>query len=407
MTNRLVILTNVPTPYRIPFFNALNAALGRNGADLCVLFCAVTEPNRKWAVDLADQQYQWKILPGVHPNLKTFYPHFNPTVLGEFRRLHPTWLLVAGAWNTPTMLLAHLRWVSPAAPRIQWSEGHADAVLHPTGPIARLRRQVLRSYDGFAVPNSRSADYIRAEVNAAANSGPPILRLPNTVDDQLFTAKSRSSREAARTRYGLPQDQLVVTTVAQLEERKGIRELIEAFCSLSASEQQQMTLAIVGEGSLKQKLRHLAGDHLSGQIRLLGHLEQAEVRDVLAASDVFLLPTKQDPNPLSVIEAAFVGLPLVVTKQAGNVYDLITDGNNGIILEAATPTNIAAALRVLLQCAPSTLHNMGQVSKAVAQQNFQRNTVASTFADDLMTSFPPGRWSRKTGSMRLGKKEPL
>lgn len=385
MNNRLIVLTNIPTPYRISFFNALDRAVRERNGDLAVLFCASIEPNRQWDIRLEEQQYLWKIMPGLHPNLRSFYPHVNPTVLYEISRLRPTWLLVAGAWNTPTMLLPHLPWFAPDAPRIQWSEGHADAVLHPTGPIAGVRRQVLRAYDGFAVPNLRSADFIRVQVGDRR----PIVRLPNTVDDDLFDKGPSLPSDVVRTSIGMPLAQRIVTTVAQLEDRKGVRELLDAYYGLSPIEQERLALVLIGEGSLKHELQERIEAQASGHVRLLGHLSQHQVRDVLAASDAFVLPTKQDPNPLSVIEAAFVGLPLFVTRQAGNAYEVVKEGENGAILQSASPEHIITALRKVVQSDLTALRQMGQISQAIARRDFRRDSVAKTFVHDLLISFPP------------------
>src|SRR6185437_10921689 len=98
------VLTNTPTPYRIPFFNALSDALKSHGAALRVLYCAMREPHRHWELCLHEQQYPWMILGGWHPSIGSWNPHINPSIVAHVRRLRPTWILSAGALNLPTVL---------------------------------------------------------------------------------------------------------------------------------------------------------------------------------------------------------------------------------------------------------------------------------------------------------------
>ena len=382
--DKLVLLTNVPTPYRIPFFNALNEVLLDYGASLSVLYCAEREPHRHWEIRLDDQRFAWRILPGAHPSLKGWYPHLNPAIRRTLRELQPRWLLVAGAWNTPTMLLTIPRGSAHSRSRIFWSEGHADAVLHAEGLIASARRRVLGTYDAFAVPNRRSADFIRLEIGERA----VILPLPNTVDDTLFGGAFEGDRSLIRRRYGMPEGRTVFTVVAQLEEKKGVCELSEAFEKLTPDERRKTALVFVGDGSLKQQLNRKAEASDPGILLLVGQLPQAAVRDVLAASDVFILPTKRDPNPLSPIEAAFMGLPLIISRQAGNALDLVRDGENGYLLETVTPDAIASRVRAFIQCDPATHRAMGRLSREIAENGFRTDAVARHFVEALLAAVP-------------------
>jgi glycosyltransferase involved in cell wall biosynthesis len=383
---RLVLLTNVPTPYRIAFFNVLHGTLQEYGAALTVLYCAEREPHRRWEVRLQDQSYPWRVLPGIHPTCKGWYPHLNPAIRSTLRELRPRWLMVAGAWNTPTMLLTVPRGLtSPAEPHIFWSEGHASAVLHPEGLIAGARRRVLSRYDAFAVPNGPSADFIRREVGPAA----VILPLPNTVDDVLFGSVPEQDRSLLCRHYGLPDERVLFTVVAQLEERKGVLELSAAFEMLRPEDRRRAALVFVGDGSLRSNLSERARQLDPGSICVLGQLPQAEVRDVLAASDAFVLPTKRDPNPLSAIEAAFAGLPIIISRQAGNALDLVQAGRNGWLLETATPELIAEALRKFMRCTPETRRRMGRLSRDIAERGFRRDNVARRFVESLLAAFPP------------------
>ena len=377
----LKILTNTPTPYRIPFFNALQQALAKQHGSLSVTYCAFREPHRQWHIDLENQHYSWKILPGIHPSIRGFYPHINPSVLYHLYQEAPDFLLVAGAWNTPTMMIANwLSWKRKAK-TLFWSEGHAHAVRYKGGAIAKLRRHSLQRYDGFAVPNIRSKDYVQSEVG----KDKPVLILPNTVHEETYTAVNQIPKSEARQKLDIETNKTVFIFIGRLEDRKGVLELLHGLEIARKHSPQQIELLIIGTGSLSKQLQKNI-DKKKLPAKLLGHLEGEHMCTALAASDAFILPTKLDPNPLTPIEAAFAGLPLLLSRQAGNVQDLITSEKSGFIIEEISGPSIAKAMTRFSQCTASAQQEMGAYVKDTAMKNFRRGQVAEEFTTQLLNT---------------------
>jgi len=376
----LVIVTNTPTPYRISFFNSLQNALENRGARLRVLYCALREPHRHWDLQLDSQNYPWTIMAGLHPTLRGWHAHINISVIRHLRLGRPTWIMSAGAWNLPTVLLAAQPLIAGEACRIFWSEGHARAVLHPHGPIAVVRRRALRSYSAFAVPNEASARFVRREAGAKAR----VILLPNTVDDEFFSSPSTVDRALSRQKLGLSPSTSLLVSIAQLEDRKGVTELVSGYERLAPELRDTTVLAIIGSGSLKAVLEARAQALTCGEIRLPGHLDQMKIRDWLWAADAFVLASKLDPNPLSPIEAAFCGLPLLLSRQAGNVDELVHEGVNGFVIEEHDAVSVAAILRQFLLLDQTARQRMGEASSEIANRAFRRRNVAERFARELI-----------------------
>lgn len=372
----LVVLTNIPTPYRTAFFDALAEAAARAGRRCHVLYCAKTEPGRHWPYEPTKMRHAHTVLRGFHPSLTGVQAHLNPGVLAELNRLKPDTLLVAGAWNTPTMLIAGLNIYSPAPRRFFWSEGHAEAALHKTGPIAWLRRRVYRTFDGFAVPNVRSAQW------ALAQAGGPrqVVTLPNAIDAKSFARPSATARSEARRRLGWDEEGRVLVQVSALTGRKGVLPLAKSFLGLSADERKGARLLFVGEGDQRGGLEALAAGS-AGTIRLLGQLPPEEVRRVLWAADAFVLNTRLDPNPLSAIEAAAAGLPVVMSALAGNIREVVEDPRAGFVIR--DPADPAAALRALLAASDAQLAEMGARAAEVARARFDAPAVAQSLIRQL------------------------
>ena len=375
----LVVLTNIPTPYRTSFFDALAEAAACAGKRFHVLYCAKTEPGRHWPYEPAKMKHAHTVLRGFHPSLTGVHTHLNPGVLAELNRLKPDTLLIAGSWNTPTMLTAGLNIYTPSPRRFFWSEGHADAALHKSGPIAMLRRRTYRTFDGFAVPNSKSAEWAIAQVGSPR----PIVTLPNAINAAFFKRPSGDTRSQARARLGLPEKGRVFVQVSALTERKGVLPLAKSFLGLSAVERAEARLLFVGEGEQRSALERVAASS-AGTIRLLGQLPPEEVRQVLWAADAFFLNTRLDPNPLSAIEASAAELPVVMSAAAGNISEIVEAPDAGFVIrDPADPTE---ALRAVLAASDEQLAAMG-ARAALNAQRFDAPAVARSLIKQL---YPAG-----------------
>ena len=371
----LVVLTNIPTPYRTAFFDALAEAAACAGKRFHVLYCAKTEPGRHWPYDPSKMKHAHMVLRGFHPSLTGIHAHLNPGVLAELNLLKPDTLILAGSWNTPTMLVAGLNIYSPPPRRFFWSEGHADAALHKSGLIAWLRRRVYRTFDGFAVPNARSAEW------AVAQAGSPrqLVTLPNAIDAKFFARPSAASREEARRHLGLEGEGRVLVQVSALTARKGVLELANAFLRLPAAARRGAKLLFVGEGDQRSRLEALAAGS-DGAIRVLGQLPPEEVRRVLWAADAFVLNTRLDPNPLSAIEASAAGLPIVMSAAAGNITEIVEAPNTGFVIR--DPVDPTEALHAVLSASDEQLAAMGARAAANAQR-FDAPAVARSLVKQL------------------------
>lgn len=363
----LVVLTNIPTPYRTAFFDAVAAEAAQIGRSFHVLYCATSEPGRHWPYEPAAMRHPHTVLAGWHPRLAGTSAHVNLGVLAALRDLRPTTLLVAGAWNTPTMLMAG--WSDVPCRRIFWSEGHADAVLHPAGFVAWARRRAYRSYDAFAVPNGRSATWARAQAGEAK----PIVELPNAIDTEFYRPATPAQKTAARRQLGLPASGYVLVQVGALTERKGPLPLAQAFLAMSPAARRDAVLALVGTGPQEAALQGLAASS-EGALRLLGQRDPAGVREVLHAADTFVLNTFLDPNPLSPIEAAACGLPLLLSAKSGNSDELIAGAGLGVpIADPADPTD---ALRAALGWSDSERAVYATRARQAAESAFAAPAIA-------------------------------
>ena len=144
-----------------------------------------------------------------------------------------------------------------------------------------------------------------------------------------------------------------IVAVGRLDPIKGFMVLIDA-CALLARRGIDVKCDIIGEGPQRPILTARIAEHgLADRIRLLGALEQQEVRSRVSRARVFTLPCVRLPNgdqdgiPVSLMEAMALQIPVVTTPVSG-IPELVTDGVSGLLTTPQDPVSLAdALLRVL------------------------------------------------------------
>lgn len=375
----LVVLTNIPTPYRTAFFNVLNKRLAKQNISFHVFYMGKTEPRRFWDFQPEENYYEYTFLKGFHPTFKNYYPHINPTVVRQIRKLNPQWILLAGSWNAPSVIHVLLKRGTLKAKTIFWSEGHMDAQRSQSAIINRLRGMIYSAMDGFVVPNNKSRDYIKL-----FNGSAPIGMLPNTVDEEFFNVNLLASKSQLRKINGFAEDDKIVVSVATLNDRKGSWELLKAYAMLTQDQQKQLKLIYIGEGENMDKLEVFKNKHNLYNVYLLGQKNPEEVRSYLHMADFFILPTKLDPNPLTPIEASFMRTPLILSRFAGNHAELLNN-DTGFYLDEIMPEAIHKVLVQVLEMSGEQIEAMGAAAYYNVQNNFSRLSAAENLISFIKT----------------------
>lgn len=155
---------------------------------------------------------------------------------------------------------------------------------------------------------------------------------PIPVRTDLYSPRERA---AARERLGLAADERVVVSVGRLHPVKGLHDLADACAPLDC------TLVLVGSGSEEGSLQ------ARGDVRLAGNLPGEEVADWYAAADVVALASRQEGQPVAVLEALACARGVVATR-VGGVPAVIEDGSTGWLVAPRDVAALRAALREAL-----------------------------------------------------------
>jgi glycosyltransferase involved in cell wall biosynthesis len=164
------------------------------------------------------------------------------------------------------------------------------------------------------------------------------------VGNGVASTPARRARADVRAELGI-SGRIVATQVANLDPVKDQATLLRAASELRARGV-AVTALLVGEGPERPRLEALARSLGLGatEVRLLGF--RSDVPDLLEASDIFVLPSRAEGLPISILEAMTHGLPIVCTPVGGNV-ELVEDGAEGRFVPVGDPNALAAALAAL------------------------------------------------------------
>jgi len=241
--------------------------------------------------------------------------------------------------------------------REAWRRGALRGRFVADRLIARLVTRVIAVSRG-------AADFL---VHGKGYPRHKVVVVPNGRDLARFTPGARpGAREAVRKELGLDRDAPVVGVVGRLETQKGHVYLLDAWPRVARA-YPDARLLVVGEGSLHDALVDQARRaHVAEGVIFTGF--RSDVPRILDAIDVLALPSLHEGMPLTVIEAAAAGRPVVATAVDGTP-EVVREGETGSLVPPADPAALAEALLAMLGDADAAAR-MGREAYRWAHQRF-------------------------------------
>lgn len=198
---------------------------------------------------------------------------------------------------------------------------------------------------------------------------------------------SRAGRSSLRDELGLAADTRLVVAVGNLYPVKGHRYLVEAL-ALLGRRHPGLHVAIAGRGELAAELADLARARgVADRVHLLGL--RADVPNVLAAADVFVLPSLSEGLPLALLEAMLAGRA-IVASDVGEVPAALAGGRAGLLVPPGDASTLADAIDRLLS-APGDARALGEVAAARAATEYSLSAMVARYADLYGRAIPRGR----------------
>ncbi|CRI68139.1 Glycosyl transferase group 1 [Thiocapsa sp. KS1] len=178
-----------------------------------------------------------------------------------------------------------------------------------------------------------------------------IFMVPYSVDNERFISQSKintEERAQVLTSFGLPVNHPVILYASKFQRRKHPDDVLRAAGELQKKGIPSSVL-MVGSGEMEGELKDLARSQGIANTAFTGFVNQSDLPKVYGASDVFVLPSENEPWGLVVNEVMCAGLPVVVASEVGCVLDLVKDGDNGYTYPAGDYKALAASLERILE----------------------------------------------------------
>ncbi|MDP0501751.1 MAG: glycosyltransferase family 4 protein [Verrucomicrobiota bacterium JB022] len=359
---RVAWVTSSPTPYKLPFFQRLSQ---REDLQLKFFFLTWKSSSRPWEIS-ASQAIDYEVLPGI--NVPTSlrekrYLRINPVIR---QRLDPKkWdVVVISGYHHPTMWWA-----------IQHCRRHnIPFVLQGESHVLKTRVFWKRKIkETMIFPAIRDAAAALATGTLAKRyweqvgiSGDKIYIVGNVPEVAFFQQRSleaRPRRQEIRQKLGLDPQRPLGVFVGRFLRVKGVDVLLEGMAQLPEAQRPQILL--VGDGPEKEQLEAIVAEHKL-PVTMPGFLPNDQLPELYAASDFFVLPSREEPWGVVVNEAAACGLPLLLSGKVGAAHDILQPGHNGLRIEPNTPMRWAEALSEAKTWNAAQLAAMGQRSREIA-----------------------------------------
>ncbi|MFO3797552.1 MAG: glycosyltransferase family 4 protein, partial [Anaerolineales bacterium] len=171
------------------------------------------------------------------------------------------------------------------------------------------------------------------------------------------------------TRQG---DPVSVVFIGAVGERKGVDLLLRALAGLSSDV--EWVTRICGDGEV-DKYRVMAESHglTDDKVVFLGWQSAEQIQKVLLEADLFVLPSRAENQPVAIIEAMAVGLP-VIASDVGDIPNQVVNGRTGIIVSAGDHHSLRVALQRLI----NSRDERDTMSKLARQQFLDHYSIEKT-----------------------------
>ncbi|NQU82946.1 MAG: glycosyltransferase family 4 protein [Parcubacteria group bacterium] len=189
------------------------------------------------------------------------------------------------------------------------------------------------------------------------------LVIKNGIDFQL-----KDTKQGIREQMGIPQDKIIIVMTARLAHPKNPLMFLEAS-KIVKNTFPEIKFMLIGDGIFMDECKEFVqNNNLGHTSALLGEKTPEQTRKLMKACDVFVLCSKFEGMPITIIEAMFAGLP-IVASDVGGVGELVKNNQNGFLLKTQNPEELAERI-IYLAKNKNKSKQLGNNSRIRAQKGF-------------------------------------
>lgn len=324
---KILWLTNIPSPYRVDFFNELGKL-----CELTVLF------EKKNASDRDDSWLNFEIknfhaifLKGISCGVAEA---FCPNVVRYLHKKMSDKIIVTN-YSDPTGILAVTTMRLRNIPYI--IEGDGGFAGNGKGIREIVKKWILKN-SALCFSTSQTHDDYYKKYGVTQER---IVRYPFTSlhkSDILDSPVSQEKKNLLRKKLGITEEKMIIS-VGQFIPRKGFDILIETMAKLDRS----IGCYIIG-GVPTHEYTQMVSDRNLCNVHFMGFMNKHDLFEYYMAADLFILPTREDVWGLVVNEAMANGLPVITTNGCIAGLTLIKSHGVGKIVPVEDVDSLASAI---------------------------------------------------------------
>ncbi len=312
---KILFLTNVPSPYRVRFFNKLSDSF-----DLTVLYQKEnsSERDKKW-VENSTNEYTSVFLKGVSTGVDNA---FCPSVIKYLKKKYDAIIICGNA--SPTEILA-IEWCKMKGISYCIEGDGAFVSSEKKGLKDKIKKHLIKD-SAICFSTCQQHDRYYEYYGALKNTIERYRFSSITIKDVAEKCLDSKQKERIRLELGIEEANVFIT-VGQFIYRKGFDILLKSFSKF----QDDCGLYIVG-GKPTEDYINIIEKYNIKNVHFIGFQNKEDLKKYYFASDVFVLPTREDIWGLVVNEAMSCGLPVVTTERCNAGLELIDNKINGFVV---------------------------------------------------------------------------
>ena len=377
LTN-LIFWTDIGTPYRTDMFNYM----AKCTPSLKVWYQAASLNTRSWDLNAFKNEYPYLVSNSIHLFYRRAFFFLSPKLIIKSMLL-PKYsiLILALGWADPNVLIVcFLKRLGLIKAQLAfWSE--ANYLTNGARNDNLLKKYVRTWVYSSPISFQISSGYMtRLTFSHWCIPVKKYVNLFNTIQETIF-------KPSIYPNWAIPQDgrNRLLIVARLIEDLKGI---INFMHSLGNDRISKVFIDIVGDGPDTDKIIYfINSNNLGEHVRLHGQLNPSDLRKLYLSTTIFVLPSFSDPCPLSVVEALWAGLPLLLSSRCGNHYEALEEGHNGYLFDPSYPSSITKAFDNLVN-SHEKMYSFSKRSRSIYDTTYSLKRVVDQFLKDLPGNCP-------------------
>ncbi len=236
-----------------------------------------------------------------------------------------------------------------------------------------IKKLLLRTADFYCPFSDDSIEYLRSyKINDK------MIPTSWSMNNEDFTNMTEEEKQQFVEDKNMCNNKINYLIVSNLIKRKGINEFLNAWKKIPHEILEKLELLIAGEGPERKNIESLISDLDLKNVTLLGNVEYTNIKKYLQTIDVFVLPTLEDLNSLSVYEALAAARPLLISKYNGSRF-LVSENENGFVFD---PYDVNDVVSKVVRISNANLNKMSEISGKLSKK-YTNEAVMGKFLQDL------------------------